>query len=100
MRNLHILGIPAIVHVILGLPGETPIQMLETINYLNTWQPFGIKLQLLHVLKGTDLATLYRTQAFKVLAKEEYLEILVNCLTHLSPNIVVHRVTGDGPKNC
>lgn len=98
MRNLCMLGIPAIVHVILGLPGETPGQMLDTINYLNAWPPFGIKLQLLHVLEGTDLATLYRARAFTVLEKEEYLEILVNCLTHLSPDIVVHRVTGDGPK--
>ncbi len=99
MKNLHMLGIPAIVHVILGLPGETANQMLETIHYLNTRTPFGIKLQLLHVLEGTDLAALYRAGAFPVLEKEEYLDILVNCLTHLSPDIVVHRVTGDGPKS-
>ncbi len=98
-RNLHARGIPAIIHVILGLPGETPGQMLETINYLNAWKPFGVKLQLLHVLEGTDLAALYRARAFKVLEKEEYLDILVDCLTHLSPDIVIHRVTGDGPKN-
>ena len=99
MERLHTLNIPVIVHVILGLPGETPADMLETVIYLNTLRPFGIKLQLLHVLEGTDLATLYRTQAFTVLEKEEeYLDILVNCLTHLSPDIVVHRVTGDGPK--
>ncbi len=98
MRHLRLLGIPVIVHVILGLPGETPGQMLETIDYLNAWKPFGVKLQLLHVLEGTDLAELYRAQVFTVLEKEEYLDILVNCLTHLSPDIVVHRVTGDGPK--
>ena len=98
MERLHTLNIPVIVHVILGLPGETPADMLETVIYLNTLRPFGIKLQLLHVLEGTDLATLYRTQAFTVLEKEEYLDILVNCLTHLSPDIVVHRVTGDGAK--
>lgn len=98
MEKLRLLGIPVIVHVILGLPGETPKQMLETVNYLNVRQPFGVKLQLLHVLEGTDLAALYRTRAFTVLEKEEYLNILVDCLTHLSPDIVVHRVTGDGPK--
>ncbi|MDE7224173.1 MAG: TIGR01212 family radical SAM protein [Acetatifactor sp.] len=98
MKKLKLLGLPVIVHVILGLPGETPEQMLKTVNYLNVWQPFGIKLQLLHVLEGTDLAALYRTQAFTVLEKEEYLDILVDCLTHLSPDIVIHRVTGDGPK--
>jgi len=98
MRNLRLLRIPAVIHVILGLPGETPEQMLETIKYLNGQKPFGVKLQLLHVLEGTDLAALYRARAFKVLEKEEYLEILVNCLTHLSPDIVIHRVSGDGPK--
>ena len=71
MRHLRLLGIPVIVHVILGLPGETPGQMLETIDYLNAWKPFGVKLQLLHVLEGTDLAVLYRAQAFTVMEKEE-----------------------------
>lgn len=98
MKKLHRLDIPVIVHVILGLPGETPEDMLKTVACLNTQQPFGVKLQLLHVLEGTDLADLYRTRAFTVLEKEEYLDILVNCLTHLSPDIVIHRVTGDGPK--
>lgn len=98
MKKLRILDIPVIVHVILGLPGETPEDMLKTVAYLNTQQPFGVKLQLLHVLEGTDLADLYRAGAFPVLGKEEYLDILVNCLSRLSPDIVVHRVTGDGPK--
>lgn len=98
IKKLRILGIPVIVHVILGLPGETPEDMLKTVAYLNTQQPFGVKLQLLHVLEGTDLADFYRAGAFPVLEKEEYLDILVDCLSHLSPDIVVHRVTGDGPK--
>lgn len=98
MKELHILGIPVIVHAIVGLPGETPADMLETVSYLNTQRPFGIKLQLLHVLRGTDLADMYHARAVTVLEKEEYLDILVNCLTHLSPDIVIHRVTGDGPK--
>lgn len=98
MKKLRILDIPVIVHIILGLPGETPEDMLKTVAYLNTKQPFGVKLQLLHVLEGTDLADLYRAGAFPVLEKEEYLDILVDCLSHLSPDIVIHRVTGDGPK--
>lgn len=98
MKKLRILDIPVIVHIILGLPGETPEDMLKTAAYLNTQQPFGVKLQLLHVLEGTDLADLYRAGAFPVLEKEEYLDILVDCLSHLSPDIVIHRVTGDGPK--
>lgn len=95
---LQALNIPVIVHVILGLPGEGRAQMLETISYLNRLGIFGVKLQLLHVLEGTDLAELYSKGALTVLDKEEYLDILVDCLEHLSPKIVVHRVTGDGPK--
>lgn len=98
MNALTALDIPVIVHVILGLPGETPEMMLETIAYLNRWNPFGVKLQLLHVLKDTDLATAFVNGEFDTLTKEDYLDILIKCLAHLSPDIVVHRVTGDGPK--
>ena len=91
-------GIPVIVHVILGLPGEGTKEIYETIFYLNQLSPFGIKLQLLHVLKGTDLERLYEAQPFPVYSLEEYLEVLTGCIGRLSPNIVIHRVTGDGPK--
>lgn len=90
--------IPWIVHVILGLPGETPEAVYETIWYLNKQKPFGIKLQLLHVLAGTDLAKDYEQGLFEALTKEEYLEMLIHALELLSPDIVIHRVTGDGPK--
>ncbi len=98
MSDLSAIGIPVIVHVILGLPGEDAKQMTETIAYLNNLQPFGIKLQLLHVLKHTDLADCYAGGEFETLTKERYLHILTDCLSRLSPHIVVHRVTGDGPK--
>ena len=88
-----------IVHTILGLPGENTEHVLATIRYLNGIKPFGIKLQLLHVLENTDLADLYRGGTFEVLSKEGYLELLIKCLSTLSPDIVVHRVTGDGPKD-
>lgn len=91
--------LPIIVHVILGLPGETTGQMLQTIDYLNTLHPFGVKLQLLHVLKHTDLAEYYLSGAFQTLTKEAYLSLLVQCLACLAPDIVIHRVTGDGPKD-
>lgn len=97
-RRLQQINIPVIVHIILGLPGENREKILETIFYLNHLSPFGIKLQLLHVLKDTDLARYYECNAFEVLTKEAYLSLLTDCLTHLSPDIVVHRVTGDGPK--
>lgn len=95
---LRRLGLPFIVHVILGLPGEDAERIYETINYLNGIRPFGIKLQLLHILAGTDLADLYARGTFAALTKEEYLELLVHCLELLSPEIVIHRLTGDGPR--
>lgn len=91
-------GIPVIVHTILGLPGESPEDVIATIEYLNKLPIFGIKLQLLHVLKNTDLAVDYEKGLFKTLEKEEYLELVISCLEHLREDIVVHRVTGDGPK--
>ena len=90
--------IPVITHVILGLPGEDSQMMLQTIDHLNsnTW---GIKLQLLHVLKGTKLAAYYETGQYIPLSEEAYIDLVIACLEHLSPDIVVHRVTGDGPKD-
>ena len=84
---------------IIGLPGETKEQMLETVTYLNHLPVQGIKMQLLHVLKETDLADDYLDGKFNVLTQEEYLDILITCLENISPEIVVHRVTGDGPKD-
>ncbi len=92
-------GISVIVHVILGLPGESREQMLETIRFLNECDIQGIKLQLLHVLEGTDLATDYRAGRFEVLSMEEYTALVCDCIGHLRPDIVVHRITGDGPKD-
>jgi radical SAM protein (TIGR01212 family) len=92
-------GIPMIVHTILGLPGEDAGRILQTIDYVNSISPFGIKLQLLHILKDTDLATDYYNGLVPVYTKEEYLDILLSCITHLRPEIVIHRITGDGPKN-
>lgn len=98
MEQLKQRSLPVIVHTILGLPGETPEDVYATIRYLNTCHPFGIKLQLLHVLKNTDLADYYLSGGFKVLTRQEYLDMLIHCLELLRPDIVVHRVTGDGPK--
>lgn len=93
-RNLEV-----IVHTILGLPNETKEDILATMEYLNHMDIQGIKLQLLHVLKGTDLADDYLAGKFSVFTLEEYLELVIECLEHLSPDIVIHRLTGDGPKD-
>lgn len=93
------IGIPVIAHVILGLPGETRTDCLETIKYLNEKSVFGIKLQLLHVLEGTELYNDFKAGKFQVLSQNEYIDILVDCIGHLSPDIIIHRLTGDGPKD-
>ena len=91
-------NIEVIVHTILGLPGENRERILQTMKYLNEKDIQGIKLQLLHVLSGTDLALDYEKGVFSVLEQDAYLNLVIDCLEHLSPDIVIHRVTGDGPK--
>lgn len=99
VKALRQRDLDVIVHTILGLPGESRQDILETMEYLNRRDIQGIKLQLLHVLKGTDLAQDYLEGKFSVYTMEEYLDILIDCLEHLSPDIVIHRLTGDGPKD-
>lgn len=105
VRDLSEIGVNIVVHIIAYLPGETPEMMLDTVNYINGLKEkgyliHGIKISLLHVLKGTDLADIYDNgSGFHIPEKEEYISSLVNLLEHLSPDIVVHRLTGDGPRN-
>ncbi len=98
-RRLKAAGLTVIVHVILGLPGESREEILETIRYLADLHIDGIKLQLLHVLKGTDLNELYLSGAFQTMELEEYLELVGDCLKLLPQDTVIHRVSGDGPKS-
>ena len=99
VRRLRAEGLTVIVHVILGLPGEDAQAVYETIDYLNRQDIQGIKLQLLHVLEHTDLADDYRRGRFSVLTQEAYTELVCGCLARLRPDIVVHRLTGDGPSD-
>lgn len=97
VKRLRDHGITVIVHVILGLKNETREMILETVRYLNKMDIQGVKLQLLHVIQGTDLANEYRSGELSVFTMEEYVDLVIDCLEHLSPEIVVHRLTGDGP---
>ena len=97
VKALRDLGIEVIVHVILYLPGETRAEMLQTIEYLNQADIQGVKLQLLHVLKGTDLADWYLQNPFPIPDQETYVRTLIACVERLDPSIVIHRLTGDGP---
>lgn len=97
--QLHKLNITVIVHTILGLPTETKHDMLMTMKYISDLPIKGIKLQLLHILKDTDLGTLYEQGKFtKILSLEDYITILIDCLELLPEEMVIHRITGDGPK--
>lgn len=93
------IGVSIIVHTILYLPNETEDMMLETISYLNNLPINGIKLQLLHIIKGTDLADIYEETPFHLPTMDEYFALLGKMLSNLRPDVVVHRLTGDGPKS-
>lgn len=99
VRHLAARSLPVIVHTILGLPGETRAEMLETISHVGSLNVFGIKLQLLHVLSDTDLGILFQEQPFPLFSQKEYCELAADCLELLPPTITIHRLTGDGPKD-
>jgi radical SAM protein (TIGR01212 family) len=98
VRSLNSVGIEVITHVILGLPDETKADMLNTVDFAVSCGTKGIKLQLLHVLKGTDICTDYENGLFSVLSFDEYTDILFDCIRRLPKNVVIHRITGDAPK--
>lgn len=99
LARLRAADIEVVVHVILGLPGERREDMLQTIRYLaGLHRPDGIKLQLLHVLEGTELADEYRAGKVRTMEMEEYFDVLFDCIRALPPDMVIHRLTGDGPK--
>ncbi|MBE6009326.1 MAG: TIGR01212 family radical SAM protein [Lachnospiraceae bacterium] len=91
-------GLTVITHVILGLPGETKEEMKETVAYVGNSSVDGIKLQLLHVLKGTDLAEEYLAGRFETISFEDYCQLICECLSILPETMVIHRMTGDGNK--
>ena len=99
VKELRAIGITVIVHTILYLPGETKDDMLDTIHYLNHMDIQGIKLQLLHVLTHTDLAADYEKHPFYIPDMQDYIQFLGTCIAHLNPEIVIHRLTGDGSKD-
>lgn len=98
VKRLKSEGVVVIPHVILGLPGESREQMLETVDYVGKSGVDGIKLQLLHVIRGTDLEKEYLAGTFDVLTMEEYVELVADCIARLPEHMVIHRMTGDGDK--
>lgn len=99
--DLKRISVETVVHVIIGLPYETKEELLNTIAYISSLPINGVKLQLLHILQGTDLADWFlkcQPDEFHVLSLEEYVELLLACVEHLPQDMVIHRITGDGPK--
>ena len=98
VRDLKKIGVNVVVHVILGLPNESENDMLETVKYVCESGANGIKLQLLHVIDGTDLAKDYEKGLFKTLEFDEYINLIVKCVKIIPKDIVIHRLMGDGAK--
>lgn len=97
VRRLHKAGLNIVTHLIIGLPNETKDDMLKSVEYVCNVTD-GIKLQLLHILKGTDLEEQYNDGKIKVLTLDEYCDIICDCIKIIPKNVVVHRLTGDGAK--
>ena len=97
VNKLHAIGVEVVTHLILGLPGESVDKMLDSVRYVGEVTD-GVKLQLLHVLKDTDLADRYKAGEFETLSLAQYTDILCCALEALPKNVVIHRLTGDGDK--
>lgn len=97
VERLHEQGINVVTHIIIGLPYETKEDMLSSVKYVCKVTD-GIKLQLLHILKGTDLAKDYFEHKFEVLSLEEYTDVIAECVKIIPENVIIHRLTGDGAK--
>lgn len=98
VKNLKSIGINTVVHIIIGLPGESKDDILETVSYVCKSGIDGIKLQLLHIIKGTDLEKDYNSGKFTLPSLDEYVDIIKSCVEIIPEGIVIHRLTGDGAK--
>lgn len=91
-------GIDTVTHIILGLPGETIEDMLETVRYVNSFKPEGVKLHLLHLMKNTPMVKLYEKGELTFLEEDEYIDIVTEAITLIDKDTVIHRLTGDAPR--
>lgn len=98
VKDLRERGIDVVVHVIFGLPGEDRAQMLETVDYLSRMDIQGVKFHLLHLMKDTPMVKLYEAGKLRFLEMEEYVELICTAVSMLPEDIVIHRLTGDAPR--
>lgn len=99
MDKMKSAGIETVSHIILGLPHETRQTMLNSVKFAADAGTDGIKLQLLHIIKGTKLEEMYNKEHFHIMTRDEYTDTVIDCIEHMPPNIVIHRLTGDGNRN-
>ena len=99
VQNLRKRNINVITHLIVGLPRETQAQMLDSVRYIAHTDTQGIKLHLLHILKNTDLYRFYTEHPFALLTQDQYIAYIVDAITLLPPDMVIHRLTGDGARD-
>ncbi|WZL75044.1 TIGR01212 family radical SAM protein [Clostridiaceae bacterium 35-E11] len=99
LQDLKERRIRTVIHLIMGLPGETKEDMVASIQYISKCGIDGVKLHLMHILKNTDLCQLYTQSDFPLLSQEEYISLIVDALELLPPEVVIHRMTGDGSKD-
>ena len=99
MKKLKKRGIRTVVHEILGLPGENASDALNTALYAASFEPFGMKLHMLHIMEGTKLGQIYKEAPFPVMGKDEYVDTVVRILERLPQSITIHRLTGDAPQS-
>lgn len=99
VENLRRRNIDVVTHIIFGLPGETKSDMLDTVNYVAKQNVQGVKFHLLHLMKNTPLVEFYDNGELKFLSKDEYIDIICSAIAITPPNVVIHRLTGDAPRN-
>ena len=97
--KLNKVNIKVVVHIINGLPYEDENMMLDTIKHLNNYKIFGLKIHSLYILKNTKLEQMYNETNFKLLTKDEYIRIVSNQLSILNKDVIIHRISGDAPRN-
>ncbi|MDO5708321.1 MAG: TIGR01212 family radical SAM protein, partial [Andreesenia angusta] len=97
--DLTNLNIKVVAHMIINLPHEDLNNNIDTLNFLIDSNIWGIKFHMLHIMKNTDLELYYKDNPFPIITADEYIDILIELITRLPKNIVVHRITGDAPKN-
>ena len=100
-RAMEILSryeIPVVVHLIIGLPGENAEDIKNTVDYINKFNIFGLKIHSIYVMEGTKLGEMYFEGKYNPPSQEEYVNSAVHIITHVSPKIIIHRLTGDCPR--